>query len=302
MSRESGAFEARGLVMRYGRRRAPVLRDCSFRLPAGRICALVGPNGAGKSTLLSLAAGTLRPTQGTLRVLGTSPDQARARIGYVAQTRPLYPQLTVAATLRLGAELNPGRWDQEAAERAAYGGALDPRARIRTLSGGQRTRVALALALGKRAELLLLDEPMADLDPVARHQLMGALLAAAVEHGSTVVMSSHVLAELGNVCDYLLLLAGGRIRLAGESEDVRTAHARLTGASPDFAPHTVVESAANGRGHTALVRPQGAVDAASWLVEQPALEELILAHLRNPDTPALFTQSASPAPSQEAVA
>ncbi|OEJ62270.1 ABC transporter ATP-binding protein [Streptomyces agglomeratus] len=302
MSREPAALEARGLVMRYGRRRDPVLRDCSFRLPAGRICALVGPNGAGKSTLLGLAAGILRPTGGTLRVLGAGPAESRPRIGYVAQTRPLHPQLTVAETLRLGAELNRGRWDQEAAERAAYAAGLDPKTRIRTLSGGQRTRVALALALGKRSELLLLDEPMADLDPVARHQLMGTLLAVAVEHGTSVVMSSHVLTELEGACDYVLLLGGGQIRLAGESEEVLTAHARLTGTSSDFTPHTVVESGATGRGHTALVRPQGPVDTASWLVEQPSMEELILAHLRNPGAPALFTRSASSAPSQEAVA
>ncbi|OEJ23586.1 ABC transporter ATP-binding protein [Streptomyces agglomeratus] len=302
MSREPAALEARGLVMRYGRRRDPVLRDCSFRLPAGRICALVGPNGAGKSTLLALAAGILRPTGGTLRVLGAGPAESRPRIGYVAQTRPLHPQLTVAETLRLGAELNRGRWDQEAAERAAYAAGLDPKTRIRTLSGGQRTRVALALALGKRSELLLLDEPMADLDPVARHQLMGTLLAVAVEHGTSVVMSSHVLTELEGACDYVLLLGGGQIRLAGESEEVLTAHARLTGTSSDFTPHAVVESGATGRGHTALVRPRGPVDTASWLVEQPSMEELILTHLRNPGAPALFTRSASSAPSQEAVA
>ncbi len=301
MSREPAALEARGLVMRYGRRRDPVLRDCSFRLPAGRICALVGPNGAGKSTLLALAAGILRPTGGTLRVLGAGPAESRPRIGYVAQTRPLHPQLTVAETFRLGAELNRGRWDQEAAERAVYAAGLDPKTRIRTLSGGQRTRVALALALGKRSELLL-DEPMADLDPVARHQLMGTLLAVAVEHGTSIVMSSHVLTELEGACDYVLLLGGGQIRLAGESEEVLTAHARLTGTSSDFTPHTVVESGATGRGHTALVRPRGPVDTASWLVEQPSMEELILAHLRNPGAPALFTRSASSAPSQEAVA
>ncbi|RMI31578.1 ABC transporter ATP-binding protein [Streptomyces triticirhizae] len=314
MSRKPAALEARDLVVRYGRRREPVLRDCSFRLPEGRVCALVGPNGAGKSTLLSLAAGMLRPVAGTLRVLGAGPAESRPRIGYVAQTRPLYPQLTVAATLRLGAELNRGRWDQEVAERVAYGAdpapsadpapnaAPAPNARIRTLSGGQRTRVALALALGKRAELLLLDEPMADLDPLARHQLMGTLLAVAVEHGTTVVMSSHVLAELEGACDYLLLLGNGRIRLAGENEEILAAHARLTGTSRDFAPHTVVESGATGRGHTALVRSRGPVNAASWLVERPSLEELVLAHLRNPGAPALFTGSASPTPHQEAAA
>ncbi|OIJ64057.1 ABC transporter ATP-binding protein [Streptomyces mangrovisoli] len=302
MSREPAALEARGLVMGYGRRRRPVLRDCSFRLPTGRICALVGPNGAGKSTLLALAAGVLRPTGGTLRVLGAGPAEARPRIGYVAQNRPLYPQLTVAATLRLGAELNRGCWDRESAERVAYGAGLDPKATVRSLSGGQRTRVALALALGKRAELLLLDEPMADLDPVARHELMCALLAVVVERDTTVVIASHVLGELADVCDYLLLLEEGQIKLAGESEDLLTAHARLTGTSPDFAPHTVVESRATGRGHTALVRVQGPLDEVSRLVERPSMEELILAHLRNPGAPALFTGSASPAPSQEAAA
>ncbi|MEU6064854.1 ABC transporter ATP-binding protein [Streptomyces sp. NPDC047082] len=300
MSNEPAALEARGLVMRCGRRH-PVLRDCSFRLPAGRICALGGPSGTGKSTLPALVAGMLRPTQGTLRVLGAGPAESRPRIGYVAQTRPLDPQLTVAAPLRLGAELNPGRWDQEAAERAAYGAGLDPKARIRTLSGGQRTRVALAPAFGKRTELLP-DEPVADLDPVARHQLVGALLAVAVEHGTSILMSSHVLAELQGACDYLLLLGRGQIRLAGESEDVPTAPARLTSTSRDFAPATAVESGATGRGHTAPVRPQGPADAASWLVEQPSVRELILAHLHNPGAAALFTGSASPAPSQEAVA
>jgi ABC-2 type transport system ATP-binding protein len=302
MSKQTPALEASGLVMRYpGRRRDPAV-DCSFRLPAGRVCALVGPNGAGKSTLLALAAGLLRPTAGTLRVLGASAGESRPRVAYVAQTRPLYPHLTVAETLRLGAELNIGRWDEEAAERTAYGADLDPHDRIRTLSGGQRTRVALALALGKRAELLLLDEPMADLDPLARHQLMGALMANALERGTTVVMSSHVLAELEGTCDYLLLLSGGGIRLAGENEDVLAAHVRLTGGSAGFAPHTVVEARATGRGHTALVRPQGAIDTGTWLAEPPSLEELILSHLRNPGAPSLLTGSASPASSQEAVA
>jgi ABC-2 type transport system ATP-binding protein len=160
------AIEARGLGRSYGRRGRRALHDCSFRVPAGRVCALAGPNGAGKSTLLALAAGLLRPTDGTLHVLGGAPSDVRARIAYVAQDKPLYPQLTVSETLRLGAELNPGRWDAALAESiVAEGGGLDGDARVRSLSGGQRTRVALALALGKRPELMLLDEPMADLDP-----------------------------------------------------------------------------------------------------------------------------------------
>jgi ABC-2 type transport system ATP-binding protein len=303
MSTDDGppvALEAVALGKKYRIGREHVLRDCSFRLPAGRVCALVGPNGAGKSTLLALAAGLLRPTEGDVRVLGTSPVRARERVAYVAQGKPLYPQLTVAATLRLGAELNPCRWDPAAAERIAYGSGIAPGARVRHLSGGQRTRVALALAFGKRSELLLLDEPMADLDPLARHQLTGALMAEAVEHGTTIVMSSHVIAELEGACDYLVLLGDGRVRLAGESEDIITGHALLTGTGTGFAPHTVIEQRATGRGRTALVRPGAAIDTAAWLVEQPTLEELVLAHLRNPDAPALLTASAAPVPPQEA--
>lgn len=302
MSEDTAALEAVMLGKQFRPGRGHVLRDCSFRLPAGRICALTGPNGAGKSTLLALAAGLLRPTGGEIRVLGTSPARARERIAYVAQNKPLYPQLTVAATLRLGAELNPGRWDPATAERIAYNGELEPYTRIRSLSGGRRTRVALALAFGKRPELLLLDEPMADLDPLARHQLTGALMAEAAEHGTTILMSSHVVAELEGACDHLLLIGAGRVRLAGESETILAAHSLLTGTGPDFGPHTVVEERATGRGRTALVRPVGPVDSAAWLVEQPTLEELILAHLRNPDAPAWHAGSAAAVNSQEAVA
>ncbi|MCX5161768.1 ABC transporter ATP-binding protein [Streptomyces sp. NBC_00264] len=286
------AIEATGLGMKYrGRGRGWALRDCSFRLPAGRVCALVGPNGAGKSTLLALAAGFLRPSEGTVRVLGSVPGQARARMAFVAQDKPLYPQLTVDATLWAGAELNPATWDQETAERIA--GDLPRDARVRDLSGGQRTRLALALALGKRPELLLLDEPMADLDPLSRHRLMGALMAEAAERSTTIVMSSHILTELEGVCDYLLLVDGGRVRLGGETEDLLAAHTLLTGPVQDTAPHTVVESRTAGRLQTALVRRQGAVDTDVWEAAEPSLEELLLAHLRSPEAPALLTPSAA---------
>ncbi|MCX4447818.1 ATP-binding cassette domain-containing protein [Streptomyces sp. NPDC087866] len=283
------ALEADGLGMRYrGRRGGWALRDCAFRLPAGAVCALVGPNGAGKSTLLALAAGLLRPAEGTIRVLGSAPGETRARMAYVAQDKPLYPGLTVAGTLWAGAELNPGSWDRDAAERIA--GPLPSDAKVRELSGGQRTRLALALALGKRAELLLLDEPMADLDPLARHQLMGVLMAEAAEHRTTIVMSSHILGELEGACDHLLLVDGGRVRLGGETDDLIAAHAVLTGPVRDLAPHTVVESRTTGRTLTALVRPEGAVDPA-WDRAEPSLEELLLAHLRSPEAPTLLTPS-----------
>ncbi|MFE7142328.1 ABC transporter ATP-binding protein [Streptomyces sp. NPDC057644] len=292
------AIEAHGLGKTYGRRGGGhrALHDCSFRLPAGRVCALVGPNGAGKSTLLNLAAGLDRPGAGSLAVLGsTEPADVRDRVAYVAQDKPLYPQLTVADTLWAGAELNSGRWDRATADRIA--GPLPRTARVRTLSGGQRTRLALALALGKRPELMLLDEPMADLDPLARHELMGVLMAETAEHGTTIVMSSHILTELEGACDYLLFVDGGRVRLGGEADDITSAHALLTGqAGRDLAPHTVVESRTTGRQLTALVRKEGPVDTAAWAVTQPSLEELLLAHLRSPDAPPLLTPSASAVP------
>ncbi|MER5964836.1 ABC transporter ATP-binding protein [Streptomyces sp. NPDC002057] len=280
MTRDGIALEADLLGKKYGgRRRGWALRECDFALPAGRVCALVGPNGAGKSTLLALAAGLLRPTEGTLRA------PAREHLAYVAQDKPLHPRLTVADTLRLGRELNPGRWD-EAAARRVIADELDPHALVRDLSGGQRTRVALALALGKRAELLLLDEPMADLDPLARHQLMGLLMADAAEHGTTVVMSSHILTELEGACDHLLLLHRGRVRLAGPVDELLASHTLLTGPVADLAPHTIVESRTTGRQLTALIRHKGKVEGP-WETSEPSLEDLLLAHLRTPEgTPA----------------
>ena len=268
------------------------LRDCSFRVPTGRVCALVGPNGAGKSTLLAQLAGLLAPTEGSVRLLGgAEPSAVRARLSYVAQDKPLYPQLTVGETLRMGAELNPGRWDQRAAERITEAGPLDPGTRVRALSGGGRTRLALALALGKRPELLLLDEPMADLDPLARHQLMGTLLADAAEHGTTVLISSHILTELEDACDYLLLLDGGRVRLAGEVDDLLAAHTLVSGPVGELAPHTVVESRTTGRQLTALIRTEGRL-GDTWQAHRPSLEELLLGHLRSPGAPVLLTPSA----------
>ncbi|MFF3846008.1 ABC transporter ATP-binding protein [Streptomyces sp. NPDC002328] len=312
------AMAATALGKRFGRRGKWALRHCAFTLPAGRVCAVVGPNGAGKSTLLALAAGLLAPSEGTVTVLGTDPASARTRVGYVAQDKPLYPQLTVAETLLVGADLNPGRWDADAAERIVSAGNLDPKAKIRSLSGGQRTRVALTLALAKRPELLLLDEPMADLDPLARHELMGTLMSQAAQHGTTIVMSSHVVAELEDSCDHLLLIGDGGVRLSGEIDELLAAHTRVTGpiqdgtttpptptptstptptpaptptptttptpapaSADDLSPHTVVESRTTGRQLSALLRPAAPLPG-HWRTAQPSLEELVLAYLRNP--------------------
>ncbi|MBB4891989.1 ABC-2 type transport system ATP-binding protein [Streptomyces olivoverticillatus] len=293
------ALEAVGLEVRH--RRRPALNDCSFRLPAGRVCALVGPNGAGKSTLLAAAAGLHKPAGGTLRVLGGTPGgrDVRPRVGYLAQDKPLYPNLTVADTLRMGGTLNPGRWDEAAAQRLVRAGDLDDGARVGSLSGGQRTRLALALVFAKRPELLLLDEPMADLDPLARHAMTAALMAEAAEHATTVVLASHVVSELEEACDYLLLVSGGRVRLAGETEDLLAAHRVVVGrhegpgAPREFAPHTVVESRTTGRQLTALIRPDGEL-TGRWETSEPSLEELVLAHLRSPEAPVLLAPSAEP--------
>ncbi|WP_314174016.1 ABC transporter ATP-binding protein [Streptomyces winkii] len=298
MNNAAAALEATGVSVSYSRRRQPVFDDCSFRLPRGHVCALIGPNGAGKSTLLRLAAGLLRPSSGTLTVLGRTPAEARSHIAYVAQGKPLHGNLSVAETLRYGAEFNgpAGRWDQEAAERIAYDDdALKPGAKVRSLSGGQRTRVALALAFGKRAEMMLLDEPMADLDALARRRLTGALLAAAAEYGTTIVMASHIIAELEGSCDFLLLLAGGRLRLGGEIEQVVAAHTLLTGTTAlDGAGHTVIEQHPAGRGTTALVRPHGG-PLGDRVEERPTTEEVLLAHIRNSQVPPLLTGTAVPA-------
>ncbi|MFE6157701.1 ABC transporter ATP-binding protein [Streptomyces sp. NPDC056486] len=290
------ALEARGLGKRY--RRGWALRDCSFRLPAGRICGLVGPNGAGKSTLLGLATRLVTPTAGELRIFGVPADDPAAmpRYAFLSQDKSLYKRFTVAETLRMGSELNPG-WDMAAAERIVRSGNVPLDAKVGTLSGGQRTRVAFALAFGKRPDLLLLDEPMADLDPLARDEMSSLLMSEAVERGTTVVMSSHMLAELEDMCDYLLVVAGGRIRMAGDADELVRAHALVTGLAPDgkppadLTPHTTVEFRAQGRQFRALLRPGGPM-APDWEVSEPSLEEVLLAHLRSPDTEPLFTHEA----------
>ncbi|MFF1646673.1 ABC transporter ATP-binding protein [Streptomyces sp. NPDC058240] len=293
---DAWALEARGLGKRY--RRGWALQDISFRLPAGRICGLVGPNGAGKSTLLGIATRQVQPTGGDLRVFGVPVEdpEVMPKFAFLGQDKPLFKRFTVAETLRMGSELNPG-WDMAAAERIVRSGQVPMDARVGTLSGGQRTRVAFALAFGKRPDLLLLDEPMSDLDPLARHDMSTLLMSEAVERGTTVVMSSHMLSELEDMCDYLLVLAGGRIRMAGDADALVPAHALVTGLAPDgnpadaLAPHTVIECRVQGRQFHALVRTNGPL-SGDWVVAEPSLEEVLLAHLRSPDAPPLFTPGA----------
>ncbi|MEW1654528.1 ABC transporter ATP-binding protein [Streptomyces sp. NPDC093707] len=298
------AIEAEDLGKKYRRRWA--LTECSFRLPAERVCAMVGPNGAGKSTFLGLAARLIQPSTGTLRLNGVSIDDpaVQARVAFLAQDKPLYARFTVGEMLRLGRELNP-HWDQAVAERIVRSGDIALTARVGTLSGGQRTRVAFALAFGKRPALLLLDEPMSDLDPLARDELSGLLMAEVAEHGTTVLMSSHLLSEVEEMCDHLLVLAGGRLRMAGPTDALVPAHALVTGRAVDgrvprelTARHTVVDSRVNGRQFSALVRPAGpltgtaADGGADWDVMAPSMEEILLACMRSPESPALIMDDA----------
>lgn len=281
------ALEAVELGKRY--RRGWALRDCTFRLPVGRVSALVGPNGAGKSTLMALATALLAPTTGTIRVLGEQPGRrgTHRRLGFLAQSKPLYRTFTVAEMLRATRALNPG-WDDGYARRLVEEAGVPLNARIDTLSGGQRTRVALALAFGTRPELIMLDEPLAELDPLARTEVMQTVLAEVAETGMTVLLSSHVMTDLEGVCDHLLLLAEGRVHVAGDVEDLLTEHRVMIGArSPGghpFAPETVIEARHTQRQTTLLLRDTDAVAPPGWQALDPTLEELTLAYLRSAST------------------
>jgi ABC-2 type transport system ATP-binding protein len=279
-------IEASGLGKRYGRRWA--LADCTLAVPAGRVTGLVGPNGAGKTTLLQLAAGLLTPTSGTITVLGEStggtPAQL-ARVGFVAQDAPVYPGLSVAGHLRMGAWLNP-TWDGELAGRRIGQLGLDLRQRAGSLSGGQRAQLALTLAAAKRPELLLLDEPVASLDPLARREFLQGLMETVAEHGASVVLSSHLIADIERVCDYLIVLTGSRVRIAGETEELLASHHRLSGPRRDDralpASWDVIEESHAGKQSTLLVRTREPILDPAWTARPASLEDLVLAYMSRP--------------------
>jgi ABC-2 type transport system ATP-binding protein len=284
------AIEANQVAKRY--RRSWALRECTLSVPAGRVVALVGPNGAGKSTLLNMAVGLTAPTSGAVAVLdGLEPGSPAAldRIAFVAQDMPLYPNLSVADTLRLVASL-ANRWDEADARRRL--GALDiPLTRkVGKLSGGQQAQVALAVALARHPELLILDEPVASLDPLARHEFMAALMASVAEDGTSVVLSSHVVAELEKVCDYLIVLAGGRVQVAGDVDTLLATHHVLSGPTADLdalASFDVVLTQRADRLSTVLVRAAVPAPPPGWRMGPTNLEELVLSYLRVPGATAL---------------
>jgi ABC-2 type transport system ATP-binding protein len=293
------ALEATHLGRRYGRKWA--LRDCSLSLPAGRVIGLVGPNGAGKTTLLSLSVGLLRPSAGEVRILGRSPRSALAEVGYVAQDKPLYRNLTVAETLRMGGWLNPS-WDHALAGKRMARVGIPLNQKVGKLSGGQRSQLALAVALGKRPKMLLLDEPMADLDPLARREFLKVLMEEVADSGVTVVLSSHLLADVERTCEYLVLLSASRVQLADGTEEVLGQHRMVTGprasAAALEAVHQVVHAEYTERQASLLIRTHRPITDPLWTVRPVSLEELALAYMSAPTADAMSASSASSA-SQE---
>jgi ABC-2 type transport system ATP-binding protein len=289
----TAAIRAVGLGKRYRRRWA--LSDCTVDIPAGHVTGLVGPNGAGKTTLLSLAVGMLAPTTGSIEVCGGRPgagaDQL-AKVGFVAQDTPTYPGLTVDEHLRLGAHLNP-RWDDHVARSRIDRLGLDPTQRAGKLSGGQRAQLALTLGLAKRPELLILDEPVASLDPLARREFLQVLMESVAEHEISVVLSSHVVSDLERVCDHLVVLVGSEVRVEGDVERLLASHHRLVGPRRDTrtlpADQRVVSASHTDRQSTLVVRTDAPVLDPSWTVGRLGLEDLVLAYMEG-------TRAAAPGP------
>ncbi|WP_061291630.1 ABC transporter ATP-binding protein [Herbidospora cretacea] len=268
----TSVLSAHGLGKRYGRRWA--LRDCTIDIPAGHVVGLVGPNGAGKTTLLKLACGQLVPTEGTIETM--------AKVGFVAQDTPVYAGLTVAEHLTLGARLNSG-WDAALARERIAQLDLDPGQKARKLSGGQRAQLALTLGLAKRPELLILDEPVASLDPLARREFLQGLMEATAAAEFSVLLSSHLVADLERTCDYLVVLVDSRVQVAGEVEELLATHHRLTGPRRDESrmpgDQYVVSARHTDRQSTYVVRTSAPILDPAWAVSRLTLEDLVLAYM-----------------------
>jgi ABC-2 type transport system ATP-binding protein len=285
-------IETSGLGKRYHQTWA--LRECSLAVPAGHVAALVGPNGAGKTTLLNLTVGLATPTAGVVTVLGGMPagsPGALDGIAFVAQDTPVYKNLSVADMLHLTRNLNR-HFDRGYAQTRLDELGIPLKRKAGKLSGGQQAQLALTLALARRPQLLVLDEPLANLDPLARHDFMAIVMATVAESGMSVVLSSHVLAELERVADYLILVSGGRVQVAGEVDDLLAGHRVLTGPASDARRHEELAVVHERRGEAQahlLVRTGGPADAVppGWEAHPVGLEELVLAYLRQPGAAAL---------------
>jgi ABC-2 type transport system ATP-binding protein len=281
-------LRAQGLGKKYKKKWA--LSGCTLDIEPGHVTGLVGPNGAGKSTLLNIASGMLEPTTGTVEVCGgvpgSGPDQL-AKVGYVAQNTPVYTSLSIEDHLRLGAALNP-KWDNDLAKNRIQRLGLDPKQAAGKLSGGQRAQLALTIGIAKRPELLLLDEPVAALDPLARREFLQDLMEAVAEHGLSVVMSSHLVADLERVCDQLIVLVDSQVRISGDVEELLSTHHRLTGPRRDVdslpSDQHVISAKHTDRQTTVFVRTEAPVLDPAWTVGALSLEDLVLEYMSNPVT------------------
>ena len=288
---ESVAIQTSGLTKRYGK--VAALTDCTITVPEGRISALIGPNGAGKTTLLRLLAGLARPTGGQVTVNGISPRQDPAflaDIGFLAQEIPLYRRLSAEDHIRAGAHLNP-RWDAASVRERLTALKIPLDRAVGKLSGGQRAQVALSLILAKQPRLLLLDEPVAALDPLARRNFLAILTDGVAAGGLTVLLSSHLVADLERVCDHLIMLASSQVQLYGDVEEVLAEHKVLTGPRKDTTAiersHRVVQVTRTPRQTTLLVRLNGPVVDPAFQVSDVSLEELVIGYMGEDAPPAL---------------
>lgn len=277
------AIETIGLGKSYGKKWG--LRNCTLSIPEGKVVGLVGPNGAGKTTLLQLAVGLLTPSAGSIVVLGGRPSDGPrqlGRVGFVAQDAPTYTALSVAKHLRMGEYLNP-RWDRALAEGRIAELCLDPGQRAGDLSGGQRAQLALTLALAKRPDLLLLDEPVASLDPLARREFLQGLMTDVAQFGTSVVLSSHLVSDLERVCDFLVVLVDSHVQLAGDLDDLLASHHRLTGPRRDSrtlpSDQVIVEESHTDKQTTLLIRTGSSILDPSWNVMPVSMEDLVLAYM-----------------------
>jgi ABC-2 type transport system ATP-binding protein len=283
----TSALETTGLAKRYGRTWA--LRDCTLAVPRGRVAAVVGPNGAGKTTLLRLAVGLRRPTRGSVTVFGHTPrDDAASlgRVGFVAQETPLYRDLSVADHLELGRRLNGEGWDRRSATDRLAKLSIPLDRRAGELSGGQQAQVSLTIALAKRPDLLVLDEPVASLDPLARRTFLSELMGEVASRELTVLLSSHVIADLEHRCDYLVILSDSRVQVLGDVDDLLASHAVIVGSDASPEPIdgvTVISSRRTGRQRTLVVRIEEAIHSSGWETHAISLEDLVLAYLSEPN-------------------
>jgi ABC-2 type transport system ATP-binding protein len=290
------AIATRGLAKHYRKRTA--LTDCTITVPEGRISALIGPNGAGKTTLLRLLAGLATPTAGEVAVLGATPGRdlaLLAEIGFVAQEIPLYRRMSAEDHIRMGARLNP-RWDGASVRQRLESLSIPLGQAVGTLSGGQQAQVALMLSLGKRPRLLLLDEPVAALDPLARRQFLATLAEAVAAGGLTAVLSSHLIADLERTCDHLILLAASRVQLCGDIDTLLAEHQVLVGPRKDTTAierdHTLVHAVRTARQVTLLIRRKGPVIDPAFEAADVSLEELVLGYMGQ-DAPPAFAHLTS---------